>query len=144
MRAVRRKTAEHLSYAWSTIPHVTHSDKADITEIEQSRKRHESKAEAGGTKLTVTAIAVKVVAEALKMFPQFASSIDMAREELIYKQYCHIGVAVDTDRGLLVLGGPLTLGQDDNMARAWPLIRPPAALSTLAGALPRTLSIRPR
>jgi pyruvate dehydrogenase E2 component (dihydrolipoamide acetyltransferase) len=102
MRAVRRKTAEHLSYAWSTIPHVTHSDKADITELEQLRKRYESKAEAGGAKLTVTAIAVKVVAEALKMFPQFASSIDMAREELIYKMYCHIGVAVDTDRGLLV------------------------------------------
>jgi pyruvate dehydrogenase E2 component (dihydrolipoamide acetyltransferase) len=102
MRAVRRKTAEHLSYAWSTIPHVTHSDKADITELEQLRKRYESKAEAGGTKLTVTAIAVKVIASALKTFPQFASSIDMAREELIYKKYCHIGVAVDTDRGLLV------------------------------------------
>jgi pyruvate dehydrogenase E2 component (dihydrolipoamide acetyltransferase) len=102
MRAVRRKTAEHLSYAWSTIPHVTHFDKADITELEQLRKRYESKPEAGGTKLTVTAIAVKVIASALKTFPQFASSVDMAREELIYKQYCHIGVAVDTDRGLLV------------------------------------------
>jgi pyruvate dehydrogenase E2 component (dihydrolipoamide acetyltransferase) len=102
MRAVRRKTAEHLSYAWSTIPHVTHFDKADITELEQLRKRYESKAEAGGAKLTVTAIAVKVVASALKTFPQFASSLDMANEELIYKKYCHIGVAVDTDRGLLV------------------------------------------
>jgi pyruvate dehydrogenase E2 component (dihydrolipoamide acetyltransferase) len=102
MRAVRRKTAEHLSYAWSTIPHVTHFDKADITELEQLRKRYESKAEAGGAKLTVTAIAVKVVASALKVFPQFASSLDMANEELIYKKYCHIGVAVDTDRGLLV------------------------------------------
>jgi pyruvate dehydrogenase E2 component (dihydrolipoamide acetyltransferase) len=102
MRAVRRKTAEHLSYAWSTIPHVTHSDKADITELEQLRKRYESKAEAGGAKLTVTAIAVKVIASALKTFPQFAASVDMAREELIYKKYCHIGVAVDTDRGLLV------------------------------------------
>lgn len=102
MRAVRRKTAEHLSYAWSTIPHVTHFDKADITELEQLRKRRESKAESGGTKLTVTAIAVKVVALGLKIFPQFASSIDMPRAELIYKKYCHIGVAVDTDRGLLV------------------------------------------
>jgi pyruvate dehydrogenase E2 component (dihydrolipoamide acetyltransferase) len=102
MRAVRRKTAEHLSYAWSTIPHVTHFDKADITELEQLRKHHESKAESGGAKLTFTAIAVKVVASALKIFPQFASSIDMPRAELIYKKYCHIGVAVDTDRGLLV------------------------------------------
>jgi pyruvate dehydrogenase E2 component (dihydrolipoamide acetyltransferase) len=50
----------------------------------------------------VTAIVVKVVASALQTFPQFASSIDMAREELVYKKYCHIGVAVDTDRGLLV------------------------------------------
>jgi pyruvate dehydrogenase E2 component (dihydrolipoamide acetyltransferase) len=102
MRAVRRKTAEHLSYAWSTIPHVTHSDKADITELEQLRKRYETKGEAGAAKVTVTAIAVKVVASALKTFPQFASSVDMPREELIYKKYCHIGVAVDADRGLLV------------------------------------------
>jgi pyruvate dehydrogenase E2 component (dihydrolipoamide acetyltransferase) len=102
MRAVRRKTAAHLSYAWSTIPHVTHFDKADITELEQLRKQHEDRAEAGGAKLTVTAIAMKVIASALRMFPQFASSMDLPREELIYKKYCHIGVAVDTDRGLLV------------------------------------------
>ena len=102
MRAVRRKTAEHLSAAWTTIPHVTQHDLADITALEELRKRFAKKAEAAGGNLTVTAIAVKVVAAALKVFPQFNASVDLAAEEIIYKKYVHIGVAVDTDRGLLV------------------------------------------
>ena len=102
MRAIRRKTAEHMAYAWTTIPRVTHYDKADITELERLRKEYSKKAEAAGGKLTVTAIAIKVVAAALRVFPQFAASLDVAREEIIYKKYCHIGVAVDTERGLLV------------------------------------------
>ncbi|MBZ5571957.1 MAG: dihydrolipoyllysine-residue acetyltransferase [Acidobacteriia bacterium] len=102
MRGVRRKTAEHLWEAWSTIPHVTQNDKADITELEQLRARFAPKAQEAGGKMTVTAIALKVCASALKIFPQFNASIDMAKEEIVYKQYIHIGVAVDTDRGLLV------------------------------------------
>src|SRR5205823_6240609 len=102
MRGVRRKTAEHLWEAWNTIPHVTQQDKADITELEQLRARFAPKAEEAGGKMTVTAIALKVCASALKVFPQFNASIDMSKEEIIYKQYIHIGVAVDTDRGLLV------------------------------------------
>jgi pyruvate dehydrogenase E2 component (dihydrolipoamide acetyltransferase) len=102
MRGVRRKTAEHLWEAWSTIPHVTQHDKADITELEQLRARFAPKAEEAGGKMTVTAIALKVCASALKVFPQFNASIDMSKEEIVYKQYIHIGVAVDTDRGLLV------------------------------------------
>jgi pyruvate dehydrogenase E2 component (dihydrolipoamide acetyltransferase) len=102
MRGVRRKTAEHLVEAWRTIPHVTQQDKADITELEQLRARFAPKAEEAGGKMTVTAIALKVCASALKVFPQFNASIDMAKEEIIYKQYINIGVAVDTDRGLLV------------------------------------------
>jgi pyruvate dehydrogenase E2 component (dihydrolipoamide acetyltransferase) len=102
MKSVRRKTAQHLAHAWTTVPHVTQYDKADITELEQLRKKFEAEAEAAGGKLAMTAIAVKVIASALKVFPQFASSIDMAREELVYKKYVHIGVAVDTDRGLIV------------------------------------------
>jgi pyruvate dehydrogenase E2 component (dihydrolipoamide acetyltransferase) len=102
LRGVRRKTAEHLSNAWQTIPHVTQCDKADITALDGLRARFGTRVEAGGGKLTVTAIALKAVATALKVFPQFNASIDMAGEELIYKKYCHIGVAVDTDRGLLV------------------------------------------
>ncbi|MEG8946152.1 2-oxo acid dehydrogenase subunit E2 [Rosettibacter firmus] len=102
MSNIRRKTAEHLSYAWTTIPHVTQSDKADITELEKLRKQYSQKVEAAGGKLTITSILLKVVASALKVFPQFNSSIDMEKNEIIYKKYINIGVAVDTDRGLLV------------------------------------------
>jgi pyruvate dehydrogenase E2 component (dihydrolipoamide acetyltransferase) len=102
MRGVRRKTAEHLRQAWNTIPHVTQQDRADITELEQLRARFAPRAEEAGGKMTVTAIALKVCASALKVFPQFNASIDMEKEEIIYKQYINIGVAVDTDRGLLV------------------------------------------
>jgi pyruvate dehydrogenase E2 component (dihydrolipoamide acetyltransferase) len=102
MRGVRRKTAQHLWEAWTTIPHVTQQDKADITELEQLRARFAPRAVEAGGKMTVTAIALKVCASALKVFPQFNASIDMAKEEIVYKQYINIGVAVDTDRGLLV------------------------------------------
>jgi pyruvate dehydrogenase E2 component (dihydrolipoamide acetyltransferase) len=102
MNNVRRKTARHMSSAWKTIPHVTQYDKADITELEQLRQRFGSRAEAAGGKLTVTAVILKVAASALKVFPQFNASLDMDREEIVYKKYYHIGVAVDTDRGLLV------------------------------------------
>jgi pyruvate dehydrogenase E2 component (dihydrolipoamide acetyltransferase) len=102
MRGVRRKTAEHLAEAWNTIPHVTQQDRADITELEQLRARFAPKAEEAGGKMTVTAIALKVCSAALKVFPQFNASIDIEKEEIVYKQYIHIGVAADTDRGLLV------------------------------------------
>jgi len=102
MRGVRRKTAEHLAESWNTIPHVTQQDRADITELEQLRARFAPKAQEAGGKMTVTAIALKVCAAALKVFPQFNASIDIEKEEIVYKQYIHIGVAADTDRGLLV------------------------------------------
>jgi pyruvate dehydrogenase E2 component (dihydrolipoamide acetyltransferase) len=98
MNNIRKKTAEHLSYAWQSIPHVTQFDKTDITELEKLRKRF-STAE---RKLTITPFILKVIASALKTFPQFNTSIDMARNEIIQKNYYHIGVAVDTERGLLV------------------------------------------
>jgi len=102
MRGVRRKTAEHMWEAWTSIPHVTQNDKADITELEQLRTRFGPKAQEAGGKMTVTAIALKVCASALKIFPQFNASIDMDKEEIVYKQFINVGVAVDTDRGLLV------------------------------------------
>jgi len=102
MRAVRRKTAEHLSAAWASIPHVTQCDLADITGLEELRKKYAKQVEAAGGNLTVTSIAVKIVAAALKVFPQFNASIDLAASEIILKKYVNIGVAVDTDRGLLV------------------------------------------
>lgn len=102
MSNIRRKTAEHLSFAWGSIPHVTQFDKADITKLEEIRKQFSKKVELEGGKLTVTAILLKVIASALKVFPQFNSSIDMEKNEIVYKKYFNIGLAVDTDRGLLV------------------------------------------
>jgi pyruvate dehydrogenase E2 component (dihydrolipoamide acetyltransferase) len=102
MRPVRRKTAGHLSAAWRTIPHVTQHDLADVTALEELRKRYAKEVEEAGGNLTVTAIATKVVAAALKVFPKFNASIDLAAEEIIFKKYVNIGIAVDTDRGLLV------------------------------------------
>jgi pyruvate dehydrogenase E2 component (dihydrolipoyllysine-residue acetyltransferase) len=102
MSNIRRKTAEHLGHAWSVIPHVTQHDKADITALEGLRKQFSPQAEKAGGKLTMTAIALKIVASALERFPQFNSSIDVARNEIVYKKSIHVGVAVDTERGLLV------------------------------------------
>ena len=102
MSNIRNKTAEHMGYAWSTIPHVTQHDKADITELEKVRKMFNPKVEKSGGKFTVTAVLLKVIASALKVFPQFNSSIDMEKKEIIYKKYFNIGVAVDTEHGLIV------------------------------------------
>jgi pyruvate dehydrogenase E2 component (dihydrolipoamide acetyltransferase) len=102
MSNIRRKTAEHLSHAWNAIPHVTQHDKADVTAVEELRKRYAPQAEKAGGKLTMTAIALKIAATALQRFPQFNASIDMARNEIVYRKAVHVGVAVDTPRGLLV------------------------------------------
>ena len=102
MGGVRRATAKHMATAWETIPHVTNFDKADITELEKLRKQYASRVEANGGKLTITAILLKIVAGALKQSPQFCASVDMEKEEIIYKKYYHLGVAVDTPQGLLV------------------------------------------
>jgi len=99
---IRRVTAEHLSYAWGTIPHVTQFDKADITALEDLRKKFKDQVAKAGGNLTVTAMLVRILATAVKKFPQFNASIDPERGELVYKKYVNVGVAVDTDRGLLV------------------------------------------
>jgi pyruvate dehydrogenase E2 component (dihydrolipoamide acetyltransferase) len=102
MSNIRQKTAEHLSYAWHTIPHVTQFDKADITQLEEFRKNYAKTAEKFGVKLTVTAILVKIISSAMKAFPQFNASVDMQNKAIIYKKYFNIGIAVDTDFGLIV------------------------------------------
>jgi len=99
---IRRATSEHLSYAWNTIPHVTQFDKADVTELEALRKRHKEQVAKAGGNLTVTAMLVRILATAVRKFPQFNASIDTERGEIVYKKYVNVGVAVDTDRGLLV------------------------------------------
>jgi pyruvate dehydrogenase E2 component (dihydrolipoamide acetyltransferase) len=97
--SMRKTVAEHLSLCWNLIPHVTHQDIADITEIEAFRKQQESK---GTVKLTVTAFLLKACAILLKQMPQFNASLDAGKGELIYKNYYHLGIAVDTERGLVV------------------------------------------
>jgi pyruvate dehydrogenase E2 component (dihydrolipoamide acetyltransferase) len=102
MSKVRQLTARRMSEAWTTVPHVTQYDKADITDVEAARKRHAKRAENVGGKLTMTAILLKACAGALKNFPDFNASVDAAAGEIVYKKYVNIGVAVDTERGLLV------------------------------------------
>ena len=102
MSSIRRTTSERLSHAWTTIPHVTQFDKADITGLEELRKKYREQVSAAGGNLTVTAMLVKVIATAVKQFPQFNASLDTQSNDIIYKKYVNVGVAVDTDRGLLV------------------------------------------
>ncbi len=102
MSGVRRSTALRMSRSWVAIPHVTQFDQADITELEQLRRRFAPRAEAAGGKLTVTALVLKVAAAALRLFPKFNASLDVDQEEIVFKKYVHIGVAVDTPHGLIV------------------------------------------
>ena len=101
MSNIRRKTAEHLTQAWQA-PHVTQNDKADLSGFEAFRETFGPRVEKAGGKLTITAVVIKLLAAAIDRFPQFASSVDVANEAIVYKQYRHIGVAVDTPNGLLV------------------------------------------
>jgi pyruvate dehydrogenase E2 component (dihydrolipoamide acetyltransferase) len=101
MSNIRRKTAEHLSQAW-TAPHVTQHDKADLSGFDDFRETFGPRVEKAGGKLTITAVVIKILAAALDKYPQFASSPDMANNAIVYKAYRHIGVAVDTPNGLLV------------------------------------------
>jgi pyruvate dehydrogenase E2 component (dihydrolipoamide acetyltransferase) len=102
LRGIRRRSAEHLALAWAVIPHVTQHDQADVTELETMRRRHQKRAGEGSAELTLTVFLVKAVAMALREHPRFNASLDHATGELVWKRYYHIGVAVDTDQGLLV------------------------------------------
>ena len=102
MSNIRRTTSQRLSHAWNAIPHVTQFDKADITSMEELRKKYRDQIKAKGGDLTVTAMLVKVLAVAVKQFPQFNASLDLQHESIIFKKYVNVGIAVDTDRGLLV------------------------------------------
>ncbi|HAS84105.1 MAG TPA: branched-chain alpha-keto acid dehydrogenase subunit E2 [Verrucomicrobia bacterium] len=102
MSVIRTKTAEHMTLSWSQVPHVTIYDKADITELEPLRKRYADLAEREGGKLTLAVMICKIVAQALRKFPIFNATADMATREIIFKQYVHLGIAVNTPRGLMV------------------------------------------
>ncbi len=102
MSKIRRKTAENMSRAWVEIPQVTQFDNADITELDVSRRKHAPHVKEAGGQLTWTAILLQVVARTLTEFPKFNASVDMVGGRIVYKKYVHIGIAVDTERGLLV------------------------------------------
>ncbi|RLS26726.1 MAG: biotin/lipoyl-binding protein [Planctomycetota bacterium] len=97
MSAIRRATARQMSLSWSIVPHVTQSDLSDITDFEAFRK-----SQTKGPKLTISAFAMKAVVVLLKEYPVFNSSIDVAGNQIIHKKFYNIGVAVDTENGLLV------------------------------------------
>ena len=102
MSKVRRLTADAMAVSWQQVPRITQFERIDITELEEFRGRHKEHAKELGSALTVTVFVIKAVITALKRYPQFNASIDLANEEIIYKDYYHIGMAVDTERGLLV------------------------------------------
>lgn len=102
LNKIARTSANQLSMSWRTIPHVTQHDLADVTEIEAARKAYLQGVGKNGPKITMTAILIKACIAPLKMFPHFNASFDAGTNELILKQYYHIGVAVDTENGLVV------------------------------------------
>jgi pyruvate dehydrogenase E2 component (dihydrolipoamide acetyltransferase) len=102
MSAVRRLTAEKMAASWRTVAHVTQFDRADITAVSEFMRGKAGQVEAEGGKLTITAVLMKACAAALARFPRFNASIDPRRNRLIMKKYVHIGLAVETPRGLLV------------------------------------------
>jgi pyruvate dehydrogenase E2 component (dihydrolipoamide acetyltransferase) len=102
MSGIRKATVKQMSLAWSTVPMVTNFDKAELTRLEKLRKKYQPYAEAEDAKITPTAMLLKVVAAALKRFPKFNASLDVHNNEVVFKHYINIGVAVDTPKGLLV------------------------------------------
>lgn len=95
-------TADNMVYAFNAIPHAWISEKADITRLEQLRQQYKDQVKAAGGALTTTAILTKAITAVLRKMPQFNASYDIEKREVIYKKYYHIGIAVDTPRGLLV------------------------------------------
>jgi pyruvate dehydrogenase E2 component (dihydrolipoamide acetyltransferase) len=102
LRSVRRTIARRTARAWDAIPHVTHNDLADITELEALRRRQAKRLEKEGVRLTITALVLKAVAAVLREHPRFNASLDAESEEIVFKRYFHLGVATDTSRGLVV------------------------------------------
>jgi pyruvate dehydrogenase E2 component (dihydrolipoamide acetyltransferase) len=99
---IQKLSGPYLHRNWISIPHVTQCDEADITDLEAFRKAQTAETEKRGFKLTMLAFMIKACITALKQFPQFNSSLDKSGENLIVKNYYHIGVAVDTPGGLVV------------------------------------------
>jgi len=103
LNGMGKATLKNMEYSWSTIPHAWISEKVDISDIENSRQKHKTQVKESGGSLTITSLLVKACTIALQKHPIFNSSLDASSNEIIYKDFFNIGVAVDTDRGLLFL-----------------------------------------
>jgi pyruvate dehydrogenase E2 component (dihydrolipoamide acetyltransferase) len=102
MSPLRRTVSQRMVESWTTIPKINQFDEADITDLLALRKKHAAAYSKKGSHLTVTSFILKVIAGVLQKHPRANASLDEARNEIIYKDYCHIGVAVDTEAGLIV------------------------------------------
>jgi pyruvate dehydrogenase E2 component (dihydrolipoamide acetyltransferase) len=102
MSGLRRTVSQRMIESWNTIPKINQFDEADITELLALRKKHSAAYGKKGSHLTVTSFILKVLASVLQKHPRVNASLDEATNEIIYKDYCHIGVAVDTEAGLIV------------------------------------------
>ena len=99
---IKRLSGPHLHRSWLNVPHVTHGDEADITEIEAYRKELDNAAKEKGYRVTLLAFLMKAAVSALKAFPEFNSSLSPEKDALIYKKFYNVGIAVDTPEGLVV------------------------------------------
>ena len=101
-RSIRRATANQMTSSWTQIPHVHCQDNVDITKLEAFRQKHKTEIKAAGGRLTMTIFAMKAVATALKNYPYFNASLDLQAQEIIIKRFFNIGIAMDTENGLMV------------------------------------------
>ncbi len=99
---LRKVISRRMTENWNTIPHVTQFDEADVTALTEWRKKYAGAYDAKGARLTLTSFVLKAVAATLQQHPIFNASLDEVNEEIVFKEYYHIGLAVDTDAGLLV------------------------------------------
>ncbi|MDX2200183.1 MAG: dihydrolipoamide acetyltransferase family protein, partial [Phycisphaerae bacterium] len=99
---IRKTIAKQMTRAWLNVPRVTHGEEVDITDLERNRKRFNEKLKDGQAKMSVTAIVMKAVAVAIRDYPKFNASFDHNRNEMVFKEYVNLGVAVDSPRGLVV------------------------------------------
>lgn len=101
MSPLRRTIAQRMTDSWTTIPHVTQFDDADITDLMEMRKRYAAAYEKSGARLTLTSFAIRAVVSALDKYPAFKTAIDYRAMEVVTRDYVHVGVAVDTEAGLI-------------------------------------------
>jgi pyruvate dehydrogenase E2 component (dihydrolipoamide acetyltransferase) len=134
LRSVRRATAREMARAWAEIPHVMHHDLADVTALERFRRAHAADIDAAGGTLTLTVLVLKAAAAALRAMPRFNASLDADGETIVLKHYCHMGVAVATERGLMV---PVIRDVDRKPVRELAAELPQLARRARDGALSR-------